>query len=249
MSDESDTDTAGCNTARVHVHVVSLWERLYEDEPSKDVELLAKDGTTKAHSLILGALSEPLKKMLSEPWNNGQTKVVSMSEYTVRQLKFILELTYTGHVAHDFNEPTQLLRDKKDCFLAGACGQDWCLIDTIKGESMLGELEVAREVGLYLELLCGYVAFAKKFEVNGFFDTMLNKLQQLLCDCTFNVITDLAITSNVSPLLVSCLRFAESSPGVRFMFDNSCLGSRIVAELRHLWPDKREGGRKRKTFL
>jgi len=86
------------STATVRLEVVELWERLFADDDGKDVELVARDGSIRAHSVILCQLSEPLRCILCSGMRETLTKAIEMRDYSVAELTFTLRLAYTGHV-------------------------------------------------------------------------------------------------------------------------------------------------------
>mmetsp|Transcript_56682 Transcript_56682/g.184471 ORF Transcript_56682/g.184471 Transcript_56682/m.184471 type:complete len:238 (+) Transcript_56682:61-774(+) len=87
-------------STKVRTDVVSIWERLFESDDSKDVTLVGAEGEeVPAHSLVLCAASEVFKKMLGGGMLEETTKRVEVKDYTAQQLRFFLRLVYTGQVS------------------------------------------------------------------------------------------------------------------------------------------------------
>ena len=76
-----------------------LWERLFEDDASKDVEVVSKDGDTlKVHRVILTNLSDAFKAMFAQEMRERRTRRVSLTDFTKAQLQFFFRLAYTGGI-------------------------------------------------------------------------------------------------------------------------------------------------------
>merc|ERR1712060_893492 len=77
---------------------VELTERLFAQcDEVKDVEIIARGGSLRAHSCVLGAASEAFEGVLS----GGQermTKRLEIADMSVTTLQVFLRLLYTGHV-------------------------------------------------------------------------------------------------------------------------------------------------------
>merc|ERR1712159_964490 len=71
-----------------------------------------------------------------------------------------------------------------------------------------------------LSLLCGATAFCKKFEVQGFFDVLLQRITDRLIASDFNEIASFAIKHDIAPLRWKCMKFAEASHEIRAKFQN-----------------------------
>jgi len=103
-SDDDEVPQTG-PTVTIGSAVVDMYERLFHNEESKDVQIVAQDGEVRAHSLVLSELAEPFRKMLEHPMKEGRTKVIKLEAYSVSQLRFFLRLAYTGLVdASDWEE-------------------------------------------------------------------------------------------------------------------------------------------------
>lgn len=87
---------------------VSLLEELHNDDSEKNVELVASDGSVRAHSCLLAACAEPLRKMLSSSMVESRSKRVQMPDFKVAELKFIMRLLFTGAMDPSEWPPTQL---------------------------------------------------------------------------------------------------------------------------------------------
>mmetsp|Transcript_53548 Transcript_53548/g.148882 ORF Transcript_53548/g.148882 Transcript_53548/m.148882 type:complete len:289 (-) Transcript_53548:147-1013(-) len=83
----------------VGAEVVELWERLFEDETSKDVAIIASDGEEmRVHSIVFTNLSDAFKAMLGHDMEEGRARKVPLRDFTKAQLQFFFRLAYTGQV-------------------------------------------------------------------------------------------------------------------------------------------------------
>mmetsp|Transcript_18589 Transcript_18589/g.37894 ORF Transcript_18589/g.37894 Transcript_18589/m.37894 type:complete len:237 (-) Transcript_18589:112-822(-) len=108
------------SVAHIRSDVIDMWERLYQDDESKDVQLVAKDGTVRAHGLILQQLSDAFKGMLSHPMAEGRTRTIKLETYSAVQLRFFFRLAYTGHVDASDWEGSSADKPPLDCLFGVA---------------------------------------------------------------------------------------------------------------------------------
>jgi len=118
---------------------LAVLDRLHDDDTGKDVELVASDGVVRAHSLMLSAISEPFRAMLSNGMAETTTKRIQMADFTEAQLKFILRLLCTGGM--DTSEwPLEGCQDDKDD--SGSQVGEWLCIHvsapSIRGAPLAG---------------------------------------------------------------------------------------------------------------
>eukprot|EP00973_Karenia_brevis_P046099 6385676-Karenia_brevis.AAC.1 len=88
-------------TGQVNVPVQSgvlhMWERMFDDEDSKDVNLIGSDGApVRVHSCVLSNTSDVFKCMLQSPMKEGKSKDIKLDSFSATQLRFITRLLYTG---------------------------------------------------------------------------------------------------------------------------------------------------------
>lgn len=199
--------------------VLELWERLYQDEDSKDVEICVEDGKLKAHAIILSQLSTVFQAMLKSGMLEDRTKRIEMKDFTVDQMKFVLRLAYTSQ--------------SREPILQQADG------------TVAARPEVAK---VPLEQLLGCAAFAKKYVVPGFLELSLQAIMDSLNETQFDRIMKFAVEHDISPLKLSCLRFAENSDTVKEKFDSRALDPEVDFELLAIWGKQRQAqsGQKRK---
>lgn len=173
----------GCKMVS-HEVVDEIYERLLEDEETKDVEIEFCNGTLFAHGLILGVNSEPIRMILRQGINSAPVdkKRLSWREYTVEVGRFLLRLLYTGTV----NE------------------SDW--------EASCSPEEACRNESTSetpLHLLLGALAIVKVYDVKHLIFALTEALKLRLNDENFNQICSLAIAHDVTSLRLECINYAK----------------------------------------
>jgi len=84
--------------ATVAPEVVEIWEHAFLDESTKDITVIAKDGSVKVHGMFLSALSDAFKAMLAHDLQEGRLRQVKLEHFTKDQLQFFFRFAYTGQV-------------------------------------------------------------------------------------------------------------------------------------------------------
>lgn len=77
-------------------NIGSMFKTLYKDELLTDCTLYCKDGSIKAHKLILAASSPYFRKVFLE--HNEEHAIFIMHGISVGQLQDLLELIYKGSI-------------------------------------------------------------------------------------------------------------------------------------------------------
>jgi len=234
--------------------VVELWERLFCDEASKDVRIIAKgQEELRVHGVLLANLSEPFRAMLSHDMAESRTKTVDLTGFTKEQLSFFFRFAYTGQVdpadwtggampeaarvgnglgaeARGAGERTRRKRDPR--------------VLLAEVHAMLGIADTAEPP---LELLLGAAALSKQYDVQGFLPKLVEKLKDKLSARTFNEIARFAIARDIAPLRMRCLAFAQTSDDVLGDYREGKLSPEVAFELQAVFPAA--GARKRKLFF
>jgi len=205
--------------AKVRLEIVDLWQRLFDDESSKDVQLVTKDGTAWAHSVILTNLSQPLKAALTGGMSESQTKVISFEDCYLSDVTFMLHLAYTGHVA--------------ECSLREAEPQV-----KVKGKSQ-GKLDATNNnnsTEVPIDVLLGCAVITHKWQIQGIFDIIIDYIKKHVNTENFDSVMSCAIAIDCSTLKLTCLRFAESSGSIWNKFESQSLSDEVTHELGTIWP-------------
>jgi len=175
-----------------HDVVDEIYERLLEDEETKDVEIEFCDGSLFAHSLILSVNSDSIRGILRQGINSAPAdkKRLSWREYSVEVGRFLLRLLYTGTVNESDWE--------------GSSSPE----DSCRSEST---------AETPLNLLLGALAIVKVYDVKHLLFALTEALQKRLNDENFNQIFSLAIAHDVTSLRVECINYAKkpSQPKLR----------------------------------
>lgn len=209
--------------------VVALWERLFEDEQSKDVELVAGNGrAVRCHALILSNSSRVFKQMLSTPMKEGRERRIELECSTPGQLLFLLRFLYTGQI-----EP-----------------EDWLS----ECEEMDKKRHQSNAPLLWLLWAC---SFAKKYQVDDMLEMMIDLIKERLdADC-FELVLQFAICNDIGPIRVHCVIYAKSEDDemvkkqifgkgyIRRKFDDGQLAPEVCFELLSIWPSKFQDVKKR----
>lgn len=248
----------------VRAAVADIWDRLYQDEDTKDVEIVGSDGNVRAHGLVLGQMSEILKNMLNSGMIESQSRQIEMRSFTKAQLQFTLRLAYTGRI-----DPTDwgALRTDNPPVGSGSgrarargrgggtglfygAGPPNAGGQTNAGSGMGGLFvrthpqpqPIPQPQPPPLFLLCGCASMAKMYQIPGFIPMMLDKIKAHLSADTFDEIMRFGISHDLTPLKLFCMRFAENSAsGVWQMYETRQLSSEVEFELQGLWRSPPEG--------
>lgn len=244
------------DTVTVRSAVADIWDRLYLDEDSKDVRITTRDGVVRAHGLVLAQISDVLKAMLNSTMSEAVSKQIDMREVTSCQLIFTLRLAYTGRInsadwAGMEDEPARESDAWDHVFRAEApvevqFGRSMPTTPPFYVDSPYGVTKgrgkgtgkgKTNDAGnrIPLDLLFGCAAIAKKYSIPGFLPMMLHKIKQRLTIHNFNKVMSFAVSIDLSPLKLFCIRFAEEQPEVRRMFQQSELNPEVEFELLALW--------------
>jgi len=264
--------------------VVELWERLFRDESTKDVEISAKDGSLRVHGVFMSALSDAFKAMLQSNMKEGRTRKVKLEDFSKAQLQFFFRLAYTGQVEPTEwpNEPRQLpdsqvasssVRARRvrttrhpdeELTDTGAIGcpssllRDACATMCLEvgmrrvvplSPQHLGGITVERiEDGPSppLELLLAAAKISKQYDIDSLLMKLVDKLAARLDASNFDEITCFAISIDMAPLRLKCLRFAEANPHIKKKFEQGSLQPEVMFELKAVWPSPQ--GQKRKFY-
>mmetsp|Transcript_150504 Transcript_150504/g.288390 ORF Transcript_150504/g.288390 Transcript_150504/m.288390 type:complete len:265 (-) Transcript_150504:128-922(-) len=248
----------------IRTEFLNVWERIFTDDEGKDTSLKASDGTVPVHGMLLANLSEPLKCMLRGSMREAETREIDMSEFTSVQLRFILRLAYTGHIdsadwvsLHSAQEaePTRMITRRRHWRkrpLSPSLSPEarrsrsptW---DNHRMRSRSHSFEVfdrdcggsRRKSALRekppLELFFAFASFAKKYDVPGFLSVAVERIKERV-DCnTFDEVMCFAISLDVGPLKMFCIRYAEKREAIRIEYDRCSLSPPVMFELQALW--------------
>ena len=219
-----------------------LWERLFEDEASKDVEVVSKDGETlKVHRVILTNLSDAFKAMFAHEMRERRTRRVSLTDFTKAQLQFFFRLAYTGGMLaeewpQDQEESESRGKGKKG-YVKGKKGGGILTPRTVAAlarsdsdmfdsDSDDGKQSKQRPP---LDLLFGAVALSKKYDVQTFLPRLIHKIDAQNSPLLFNEVASFAIAHDIAALRKACHRVANY-PLVRRQFDEEMLSPEVMSE-------------------
>lgn len=100
-----------------------------------------------------------------------------------------------------------------------------------------------------LRLVLAAASLGKKYQVRGLAPWMVDRIKPRVTKVTFEEVLRFAIREDFGPLRVHCVRFAETSPEVRLMFDRRGYAEEVLFELQGVWAAPAEArGHKRKSF-
>jgi hypothetical protein len=219
-----------------------LWERLFEDEASKDVEVVSKDGDTlKVHRVILTNLSDSFKAMFAHEMRECLTLRIQLTDFTKAQLQFFFRLAYTGHML-----PEEWPQDQEESESKGKGKKGY--VKGKKGRGILTPRTFASLARSYsdmfdsdsddgkeskqrppLDLLFGAVALSKKYDVQTFLPRLIHKIDAQNSPLRFNEVASFAIAHDIAPLRNACRRVADCSY-VRQQFDEEMLSPEVRLE-------------------
>jgi len=242
-------------TTTIRLEVADLWKRLFDDEASKDVELIAKDGSVRVHSVVLANLSDPFKAALTSGMRESVTKQIQIREYSVAQLQFMLRLVYTGHIDESEFTPTgpQTNRVSQHLAHSNATGKAsaQCVDSPFRGSPRLMSehtpVTSVIPVKVPIDILLGCASIANTYQIRGVANIMLDKIKEALDQENFGEVFSCAIALDWSPLKVCCVRFAEGSQHVWDQFQKGALSPEVMYELQAVWQMPDCGGIKAQT--
>lgn len=208
-----------------------MWESLFADEEGKDVELMCIDGSVRSHSLLLKQMSEPLKAMLTVDMKEKRSNCIQMPNYNMRTVKFILRFLYTGQVDDtDFQgavEPVRAAPSIEECIEEGlAYGDVDFDFDNLRNEAAIP-----------LDVMLSAASFAQQYQMISFQSFMLEQLKSKLSSRTFETVLGHAIQSDMTPLKLACLKYAEANRLIRKKFQEQMFSAPVQFELLALWPE------------
>lgn len=242
--------------AKVQAITLEFWERVFDDEDGKDVELEAADGSVRTHSQILAHVSEPFKKMLSAGMMEQRTKKIKLQSFKAAQLKFVLRLMHTGqidpcdwpHEAEKMDRASTRKRrrkepgsvDSEDDFIRGppSRGRLGSPTKSARSVSPMSERSVSSTNdggSVPLSILLGSLEFAKQYEISRLVSLILDFMRPRICLSNFDKVFQQAVAIDMSPLKLMCIEFARKNSRIKDMFDKGQLSAEVSFELQSLW--------------
>lgn len=162
-----------------------LYERIFADHESRDVEIEMSDGKLTAHSLVLCASSDALKGILKRGNQAASVqKHLSWPEYPVVVGRVFLRLLYTGTVDET----------------------DW---SSVTATTSAVESSSSEGQSVPLEVLLGAANLAKMYLVADLLALLTKALVERINYQSFDTITAFAIRNDLSALRLRCVQFAR----------------------------------------
>jgi hypothetical protein len=184
----------------------------------------------------------------------ARTKEIEILEVTAAQMNFTLRLAYTGRVDPADWAGMASEQEASSPEFGKALSSLPCFSPFPKGagkgepiqrsspypspflsEASSSSSRDATIKQIPLELLFGCASLAKKYEIPGFISMMLAKIKPRLKVDNFDKIMQFAVTADLSPLKLFCIKFAEGETAIKTMFESKQLSPEVEFELQALW--------------
>lgn len=211
--------------------VVGLTQRLF-DADDKDVTFKLKDGTEKAHRLVLSAASDVFKSMFGHGMRE-KDGAIELDDVDSVSMRVFLRILYTGHV----------------------CEDDWA---GEKGTARRKTWSSAETAAPPLQVLLSALRLARKYMCQDVMSLLTQAVKGRLIALregdsysvsVFEQIMAGAIQLDIGPLRMAALQKAKTFTGLKRRYDAKQLRPEVQFELEAIWPTPSSPATKRKRIV